>query len=292
MIKGFRILMIVCAALLASNTYAQLDALEANRGTSESNIAANPSLEDVSVIDFPLPSADNIMWSKVLWRMIDLREKVNHPMYFPSIPTDGRQSLFTYMFKLIQEGKINAYRYNEAKEDFSKENILPFAEILGPEMLDIIYDIQIDGNGDSVGIRINESDIPTSQIYKFYLKEVWYFDKHESTMKVKVLGLCPQRYWNSADLGETKAALFWINYDEVRPYLAQQPVVLNDFNNSRRISYDDLFLKRRFSSYIYKESNIYNRSLIEYCNSVEEVHAEQERIKKEILNYEQDLWEY
>lgn len=292
MIKGFRILAIVCATLLASNAHAQLDALEANKGTEESNIASNPSLENVEVIDFPVPSADNIMWSKTLWRMIDLREKVNHPMYFPQMPTDGRQSLFTYMFKLIKDGKINAYRYNEAKEDFSASNIMPFSEIVGPEMLDLIYDIELDENGDSVGIRVNEADIPSRQIFKFYLKEVWYFDKHESTMKVKVLGLCPQRYWNSADLGETKAALFWVNYDEIRPYLAQQPVVLNDFNNSQRMSYDDLFLKRRFSSYIYKESNIYNRSLIEYCNSVEEVHAEQERIKKEILNYEQDLWEY
>ena len=159
-------------------------------------------------------------------------------------------------------------------------------------MLDIYYDILVDASRDSVGVRIDPSDIPTSQILKFYLKEVWYFDKHESNMKVKIIGLCPQRYWTSPSLGEQKAALFWISYDEIRPFLAQQPVVLNSYNNSQRVSFDDMFMKRRFSSYIYKESNIYNRTLIDYCNGVEEVHAEQERIKKEIMNYEQDLWEY
>lgn len=281
----FRSFLLLSAITMCTYAMAQSDG-------ANSNIAANPSFDEISVIDYPMPRPDDVMWSKVLWRMVDLREKVNHPLYFPTVPSDGRMSLFTYMFNLLQEGKIYAYRYDEAKEDFSKENRLSFGEICSPNILDIYYRQKTNESGDSVGVFVDPSDIPTSQIFKFYLKEVWYFDKHESTMKVKVLGLCPQRFWNSPDLGDQKSALFWISYDEIRPYLAQQPVVLNSYNNSQRVSFDDLFTKRRFASYIYKESNIYNRTLIDYCSSVEEVHAEQERIKKEILNYEQDLWEY
>ena len=195
-------------------------------------------------------------------------------------------------FDIIYLNRSSKALLREAREDFSPESKLSFGEICSPNILDIYYRTIVDENNDSIGVQVDPSEIPSNQILKFYMKEVWYFDKHESTMKVKILGLCPQKHWNSPDLGNQKAALFWISYDEIRPFLAQQAVVLNSYNNSQRVSFDDLFLKRHFSSYIYKESNIYNRTLLAYCSSVQEVHPEQERIQKEILNYEQDLWEY
>ncbi len=286
MIKIFRIALVAFASAFFVGANAQ------SEGQS-SNIATNPSFEDFKVLDMNMPRPDDVMWSKVLWRMIDLREKVNHPLYYPTIPADGRMSLFTFMFNLIKDGKINAYEYNADYEDFSEKSKISFEKICDPTMLDVLYDIKTDENGDSIGVEVNPVDIPTSQILKFYVKEVWYFDKKESTMKVRILGLCPQRYWEDFELGtQQKSALFWVSYDEIRPYLAVQNIVVNDYNNSQRETFDDLFVKRHFSSYIYKESNIYNRTLTDYCNSVEEVHAEQERIANEIRNYEQDLWEY
>ena len=123
------------------------------------------------------------------------------------------------------------------------------------------------------------------------MKEVWYFDKVSSTFNVKIIALCPILV-KDGDTGKEKMPLFWVSYDKLRPFLAQTEVMITDKNNGARPSYDDLFMKRRFSSYIYRESNIRDLNLLEYNNDVEGVHKEQARIKTALLNFENDLWEY
>ena len=94
------------------------------------------------------------------------------------------------------------------------------------------------------------------------------------------------------ELGVQKYPLFWVPFETLRPYLAQQEILITDKNNGARPSLDDIFIKRRFSSYIYKESNIYNRNLLEYNVSAEDVRKEQQKVKTLLLNFETDLWEY
>ena len=238
-------------------------------------------------------SLDNILWKKTVWRMIDMREQINFPLYYPLKEVNGRINLFLTMFNLLKEGKVNAYEYDEKKEDFSDGNKLSFSEVMEKTGIDGMFELKIDNNGDSI-YTINEVDIPNEQILKFYLKEVWYYDAMESCMKFKIEAIAPQRYYEDESLGGQiqKSILFWVPFDQLRPYLAKQPVVINNMNSTAFISYDDLFQKRRFNGYIYKEDNIQNRMLIEYCNTPDEIRSEQKRIEDEILNFEFDLWEY
>jgi gliding motility associated protien GldN len=94
------------------------------------------------------------------------------------------------------------------------------------------------------------------------------------------------------DTGLETLPLFWIPFETLRPFLSQTEVLITDKNNGARPSFDDLFMKRRFSSYIYKESNVQNRSLLEYNTTLEDVKKEQEMVKTRLINFETDLWEY
>lgn len=245
-----------------------------------------------SQITLPAPQAraiDNVTWEKTIWRVVDMREQINSPLYYPLESSHGRKSLFMCIFDLLREGKVNAYVYNEANEDFSENSLMTFEDVLSECEVDV-FEPTTNDKGETI-YEINEVDVPNQDILKYYIKEVWYFDDIESSMKCKIIAIAPQLY--SVDEGNNpkRNVMFWIPFDELRPWLAKQPVVINNNNSTSSISYDDLFQKRRFVGHIFKEDNIKNRTIIEYCKTPAAVHAEQARIENEILNFEADLWE-
>jgi gliding motility associated protien GldN len=179
--------------------------------------------------------------------------------------------------KLAEERGMKAY---DKFDDFIKS-------------CDILLTVKTDSiTGDTLSAEIDESNIPNREVLKYYVKEVWYFDKHNSVFTVRLIALCPIWYREDYELGLQKRPLFWATYDDLRPYLAQQEALISDKNNGARETVDDLFIKRRFGSYIFKESSIMNRNILQYNHTAEEMHKEQNRIKTEIINFEQDLWEY
>lgn len=270
----------------SSSSSSTSDDDDSNTGISFSN---NETFEDLYVPEPQQRELDNILWKKTVWRIIDLRDQSNFALYFPIEESNGRKNLFLTIFDLLKEGKINAYNYEETHEDFTEEAIIEFDKIMTDLDIDI-YDMETNEDGKDV-YNIDPSNIPVNRILMFYLKEIWYFDAMESCMKFKIEAIAPV-YFDDSEENEVRRVLFWATFDELRPWLAQQPVVINNKNAIASISYDDLFQKRRFLGYIYKEDNIQNRSIIQYCNTPEEVRYEQNRIENEILNFEADLWEY
>jgi len=67
--------------------------------------------------------------------------------------------------------------------------------------------------------------------------------------------------------------------------------VYNSKNDAERRTFEDIFWKRQFASYIYKETNVYERRINEYATGMDAL-LESERIKEEIFNLEHDLWEF
>ncbi len=291
--KMFYHLIFASIFFIASSVYAQEGGVSffGENGEIASNIPTSISLEERKPIEYNNPRADDIIWSKVVYRIIDLRERMNFPLYFPEMASDNRQSLFTTIFRLFEDDKIKCFTYHDNKEIFTEDNIISFEDAF--EKYDLVRPTKVDSiTGETVTTKFNESDIPNREVIKYYLKEVWYFDKHNSHFNVRIMALCPIWYKQDFDLGLLKYPLFWVPFDMLRPYLAQSEVLVSDRNNGARETMDDLFIKRRFGSYIFKESSTRNRNLLQYNTTAEQMHREQERIRNEIFNFEQDLWEY
>lgn len=293
----FKLLFVGIAAFSTSSVSAQF---EENSFFDESgdvsvevasNMPTSGPKENLEPIELVNPRADDIFWQKVVYRVLDLHEKMNYPLYYPEQAVDNRQSFFTLIFRLVQEGKVTAYRYLDVREIFTKEHEMTFKEMLNTYSDFIIAEPKADSLTNDTIFYVEESNIPNTKVTKFYVKEVWYFDKITSTFNSRIIAFCPILAAEVDGVRKTYP-LFWVPFETLRPYLAQQEILITDKNNGARPSMDDIFVKRRFSSYIFKESNIYNRNLLQYNTNAEDVRKEQQKVKTLLLNFENDLWEY
>jgi gliding motility associated protien GldN len=228
------------------------------------------------------------MWSKRIWRVIDLREKMNLSLYYPDEPTQCLQSLFDVLKCALLEKELQAF----ANPIFDDEFRTPMTRQEVQEMLvswDSLNETE-DVNNPGTYLRIPlKKEIRSSNIRQYWIKEDWYFDRQRSVMESRIVGICPlaEKISESGEVIGLKP-LFWIYFPEARPYLARA-AAYNFHNDSERMSYDELFFKRRFSSYIYKESNVYNRSIAEYKSGIDGL-LESENIKEEMFKFEEDMW--
>jgi len=234
----------------------------------------------------PMREAD-AFWTKRVWRVIDMRQKINLPFYYPTTPQNGRRSLMLVMLDALKEGSLPAY--DAANDEF----LLPlaYAEIMkNLTEIDTVTMTRPEPPYDQYDTVITK-EFDASAVKQIRLKEDWFFDKQRSVLDVRILGMCPIIEVIDEN-GEKKGdkPLFWIYFPEARPIFAQSEV-FNRFNDAERRTYDDIFFKRLFESYIYKESNVYDRKISEYAKGMDAL-LESERIKNDIFILEHDLWEY
>ncbi|MCC6251710.1 MAG: gliding motility protein GldN [Bacteroidia bacterium] len=257
---------------------------------SQSNILDGVYIKEHSlqrkVIPYSSLREADVMWSKRIWRIVDLREKINQDFYFPTDPIAGRKSLMQVVWDgVTKDGSLIAY---------SDENDGDFTTQLSKTELDAKYNswdtTQIENfETGELEEKITQRQFIPAEVKQIKIKEEWFFDRQRSVMDVRIIGLAPVRFYekNGEERIET---MFWIYFPEAR-FTFVNAEVYNKGNDAERRTYDDIFMKRRFSSYIYKESNVYNRRINAYLSGLDAL-LEAEKIKEDIFNTEHDLWEY
>lgn len=252
----------------------------------------------------PLRQAD-VMWSRKIWREIDMRQKINHPFYYPENDGVGhtiqdRKSLIDVIYSAIQEGSITAYDNAAMDDEFREEMSQDAIKKIGgakEEMVEVVdWDAVAEGADpiEATRMELNKTAFDRNSIKKWRLKEEWFFDKQRSVMDVRIIGLAPLQEDKDEVNGQilgTFSPLFWVYFPEAREILINAEVFNLVKNNAERRTYDDIFWKRMFGSTIVKESSVMDRKINEYMVGLDAL-LEAERIKTEIFNIEHDLWEY
>lgn len=235
---------------------------------------------DKHILPYEHTREADIFWEKRIWRVLDIREKMNLPFAYPERP------FFSILLDAAKTGDITAYSTEDDK----------FSSPLQPEDItsigaysDTILIVDPETYEESLTIVSNE--LNPEDVKRFRFKEVWFFDAETSTLRVRILGIAPLIDVKDEN-GNFKyeKPLFWVYYPDAREILSKERV-FNAGNDASPLTWDDLLEMRRFSSYIYKESNVLDRRLMDYLTGVDLL-LEADKIKQEIFNFEHDLWSY
>ncbi|MDR1523740.1 MAG: gliding motility protein GldN [Tannerella sp.] len=226
-------------------------------------------------------------WMRVIYRDIDLTKEKNTPLYYPVQEFNGMKNLFTALFQLVSEGKINVYKYLPDYESFEQDNLLSFKDML--DNFNIFYEEVPAGGGNPARYVINASDVPSQEVRSYIVKEAWYFDQNNSIYDVKTLAVCPIAYMIT-DIGEQRTPMFWAKYEDIRPYIKNNYVMTSNINNAKTFTVDDYFSRRMFEGEIIKTENLMNLALMQYCPTPDSMLAEQQRIENQLKAFNDSLW--
>ncbi len=239
--------------------------------------------------EFPYVREADVVWAHRVWRVIDFKEKINQVFYYPIVPDQGRKNLFTILDEALSEGRIRGFDDDMFSKEVNWEELK--ASLGGSEVISR-WETDMDGmeieTFDTVYTSLKAEDIKMLRI-----KEDWFIDKNRSVEDVRIIGFA-LIYLQQKEEGvpPVQIPLAWIRYNdpEVRELLANAEVYNMDNDRARR-SYDDIFRKRIFSSYVIRESNDFNRRIEDYASGVDAL-LESQRVEDYLFEMEEDMWEY
>lgn len=282
----------ICGLLITQTLFAQeqegslRDRLA--RRQNQQNNSGQPALTVRAQImnESQTKEIDNAPWVREIYRFIDLEKEKNATLYYPVTPIGERTNLFTLIFRNLQKGNITVYKYTlDGTEIFTEDNKETFKDVL--ERFDIMNKQE---NGKYL---VEDVDIPSNEVLGYYVKEAWYFDKNNSVVDIKTLALCPVIIrQDDFDVDRTRYPMFWIPYENIRPYASRMPIMISSLNNATTMTINDYFTKHLFEGDIDKATNVRNLTLAQQYPDEAKRKEAQKKIEAQLKQFNTNLWVY
>lgn len=296
--KWNHFLMGVMAVFFVTSSFGQANILNA-KTPDQIGIATTAEQNNLNKKK-PLPYGHveerDILWSKNIWEVIDLDERVNFPLYYPIDTINigaNRRSLYDVLIAGIRSGKIkNIY----ADSYFTEKRTLTDISAALSKVDTTDIGIEQYNAGEEIDAQfIDRRDLSSADIQEYRIRGMWYFDKRQAELKYRLLGIAPVAPdVNFLDDDEMEPVeLFWVWFPDAREVLFEASAFTGG-NSSQDISFDHLLNARRFNALIYKDENVQgDRGVNDYITESAFMQLlESERIKEQIRNFEQDMWNY
>lgn len=295
------VIVLICCLCYSLSSSAQQESLrdrlakkqQQQQGVSTNSGAKVPKLSVRAEMmnDNQTRDLSNATWIREIYRELDLKNGSNGALLYPTQPVGNQMNLFTMIFKLMADGNLIGYKFNIEQDIFTENMVEDFGEVL--TRIEVPYQ----KNGDSY--IIDEYNIPGNEVLGYYVKEAWYFDQSNSVMGVKTVAICPvlsrQEYFDDGEgsMAESEAyrlPLFWILYEDIRPYAARMPIMASNMNNVQNKTIADYFQMRLYEGEIYKTTNMENVILSQKFKTPEELKYAQDSIEKQLKQFDKNLW--
>lgn len=229
-------------------------------------------------------------WMRIIYRQLDLTKPKNAPLYFPEeANSEGDENLFRIIMRLLAANQLPAYEYLDGREIFTDQY-----RIKVRDMLDRFHILYTDARGSSEKnpkFTIEEADVPSNEVLSYYILERWEFDTRSNKTKTIVEAICPVLH-RSGDFGgeAVKYPMFWVKMADIRPYLLEQQIFIDDDNNLARYTYDDFFAMNMYGGEIYKTRNLQNKSMMQMFPDPDDLKRAQDSIQNRLESFDKKLW--
>jgi gliding motility associated protien GldN len=258
--------------------------------------AAQLNADNDKPLEYGYVDDRDVLMGKTVWEIIDLSERINFPLYFPidtaNIGSD-RRSLYDVLTRAIRSGEISEV-YSDSYFNTKKSYQDIKASLTRIDTTDAGRE-QINAGQQISPEYVVQQDLTSQDVSQYKIKGYWYFDKRQSELKYRLLGICPVTPDVYTMNSEEKdyIELFWVFFPASRDVL-HEAKSFNDKNSAMPISFDQILNSRRFNAVIYQEENVYgDRDIKSYMkDNAQNQLLEAERVKEKIRDFEQDMWNY
>ena len=329
MMKRKNFLLVIFFVATYSNAIAQSNLLNAKTPDQiGQKSAAQLRSDNDKPLSYGYVNDRDVLMGKTTWEIIDLNERINLPLYYPVDTVNigsGRRSLYDVLTKAIRNGRITEvytdsyFTTKKTMKDIEGSLFRVDTTDAGRELINqypddyksrVVRKKVVTGTGkkkvvtyvdEAVGATrtvpaefILKQDLTAADVAQYKIKGYWYFDKRQSELKYRLIGICPVTpdvYTMNSD-EKDYIELFWVFFPNAREVLNEAKVFIE--NSAANISFDQILNSRRFNSVIYKEENVYgDRAIKDYIkDDAQNQLLESERVKEKIRNFEQDMWNY